>query len=155
MLAGCSASGVQAGSVLNIGLTDDFNSLNADNVTDEAAIDVNREIANLVNPSFFFSDSNGELVANSEFGKVEVLSDNPLTVRYALTGRAKWSDGVKVSARDLMLSWLAARNPADAGFNSIRSGSGLKFATSTSPDKLEFPCVAPPRAAAAVGNVFH
>ena len=131
MLAGCSASGVQAGSVLNIGLTDDFNSLNADNVTDEAAIEVNREIANLINPSFFFSDSNGELVANSEFGTVEVLSDSPLTVRYALTGRAKWSDGVKVSARDLMLSWLAARNPADAGFNSMRSGSGLKFATST------------------------
>jgi peptide/nickel transport system substrate-binding protein len=131
LLAGCSASGVQTGSILNIGLTDDFNSLNADNVTDEAAIDVNREIANLINPSFYFSDSAGELVANSEFGTVEVLSESPLKVRYALSGRAKWSDGVGVSARDLMLSWLAARNPADAGFNSIRSGSGLKFATST------------------------
>lgn len=130
-LAACSASGVQAGSVLNIGLTNDFNSLNADNVTDEAAIDVNGEIANLVNPSFYFIDSSGELAANTDFGVVEVLSENPLKVRYSLSGRAKWSDGVKVSARDLMLSWLAARNPSDAGFNSIRSGSGLKFATST------------------------
>jgi peptide/nickel transport system substrate-binding protein len=29
-----------------------------------------------------------------------------------------------------MLSWLAARNPADAGFNTVRSGSGLRFTTS-------------------------
>lgn len=131
MLAACSASGVQTGSVLTIGLTNDFNSLNADNVTDEAAIDVNGEIANLVNPSFYFTDSSGELAANADFGAVEVLTESPLKVRYSLSGQAKWSDGVKVSARDLMLSWLAARNPADAGFNSIRSGSGLKFATST------------------------
>lgn len=131
LLAGCAPSGIQVGSVLNIGLTNDFNSLNSDNVTNDAAIAVNQEVANLVNPSFFFTDANGELVANTAFGSVEVLSEKPLKVRYSLTGQAKWSDGVAVTARDLMLSWLAARNPADVGFNSVRSGSGLRFTTAT------------------------
>jgi len=131
LLSACSPSGIQAGSTLSIGLTDDFNSLNSDNITNDAALAVNREVANLINPSFYHLDAKGELVANDAFGSVEVLSERPFKVRYLLTGNAKWSDGVSVSARDLMLSWLAARNPADAGFNSIRSGSGLKFATET------------------------
>ncbi len=129
-LVACSPSALQPGSVLNIGLTDDFNSLNADNVTGEASIVVNEEISKLTNASFFYTDGNGELVANENFGSVEVVNESPLRVRYSLTGKAKWSDGVAVSARDLMLSWLAARNPADAGFNTVRAGSGLRFTTS-------------------------
>ncbi len=129
-LVACTPSSLQSGSVLNIGLTDDFNSLNADNVTGEASIVVNEEISKLTNASFFYTDGNGELVANENFGSVEVVNESPLRVRYSLTGKAKWSDGVAVSARDLMLSWLAARNPADAGFNTVRAGSGLRFTTS-------------------------
>jgi peptide/nickel transport system substrate-binding protein len=129
-LVACAPSALQSGSVLNIGLTDDFNSLNADNVTGEAALAVNEEISKLTNASFFFTDANGALLPNENFGSVEVVSESPFRVRYSLTGKAKWSDGVAVSARDLMLSWLAARNPADAGFNTVRAGSGLRFTTS-------------------------
>jgi peptide/nickel transport system substrate-binding protein len=129
-LVACTPSAIQLGSVLNIGLTDDFNSLNADNITGEASLAVNEEISKLTNASFFYTDAKGVLVPNDRFGSVEVVSDSPLRVRYALTGNAKWSDGVEVSARDLLLSWLAARNPADAGFNTVRSGSGLRFTTS-------------------------
>ncbi len=129
-LVACTPGSLQSGSVLNIGLTDDFNSLNADNVTGEASLVVNEEISKLTNASFYFTDANGALVANENFGSVEIVSERPLRVRYSLTGKAKWSDGVAVSARDLMLSWLAARNPADAGFNSVRAGSGLRFTTS-------------------------
>lgn len=129
-LVACSPTSLQQGSVLNIGLTNDFNSLNADNVTGEASLAVNEEISKLTNPSFFFTDAAGVLVPNENFGSVEVVSESPFRVRYALTGKAKWSDGVALSARDLMLSWLAARNPADAGFNTVRAGSGLRFTTS-------------------------
>lgn len=129
-LVACAPSALQSGSVLNIGLTDNFNSFNADNITGEASLAVNEEISKLTNASFFFTDAKGALVANESFGSVEVVGESPLRVRYALTGNAKWSDGVAVSARDLMLSWLAARNPADAGFNTVRSGSGLRFTTS-------------------------
>lgn len=129
-LVACAPSALQPGSVLNIGLTDDFNSLNADNMTGEASLAVNEEISKLTNASFFFTDASGALVPNKNFGSVEVVGESPLRVRYALSGNAKWSDGVAVSARDLMLSWLAARNPADAGFNTVRAGSGLRFTTS-------------------------
>ncbi len=131
MLSACAPSALQQGSLLNIALTDDFNSLNADNVTGDASLAVNEEVSKLVNPSFFFTDANAQLVPNETFGAVEILSESPFKVRYSLTGSAKWSDGVAVSARDLMLSWLAARNPIDAGFNTIRSGSGLRFANQT------------------------
>lgn len=129
LLAACAPSALQPGSVLNIALTDDFNSLNSDNVTGDASLLANEEVSKLVNPSFFYTDASGKLVANESFGSVEVLSENPFKVRYSLTGTAKWSDGASVSARDLMLSWLAARNPLDAGFNTVRAGSGLRFAT--------------------------
>ena len=125
MLSACAPNVLQPGSLLNIALTDDFNSLNADNVTGDASLQVNEEVSKLVNPSFFYTDANAQLVANDKFGAVEILSESPFKVRYSLTGNAKWSDGVAVSARDLMLSWLAARNPIDAGFNTIRSASGL------------------------------
>ena len=129
-LTACSPTGIQSGSQISIALTNDFNSTNADNVTNDAALAVNREVSALLNPSFFHMDETGTLVANKEFGSVTVLGKNPLRVEYALTGKAKWSDGVAVSADDLLLSWLAARNPLDAGFESVRRGSGLKWTTS-------------------------
>jgi peptide/nickel transport system substrate-binding protein len=131
-LTSCSSTGLQAGSVINIAETDDFNSFNADNITNEASLAVNAEVSRLINPSFYYTDASGALVANEKFGSVTLISKSPFKVTYALTGEAKWSDGVAVSAYDLMLSWLAARNPADAGFDTIRSASGLKF-TSVAP----------------------
>ncbi len=136
-LTGCSSNGIQSGSAIRIALLNDFNSLNADNVTSDGAIATNKEIAALTSPSFYFLDADESLVSNEEFGTVTVVSKQPYKVRYTLTGAAKWSDGQMVSANDLLLSWLAAKNPLDAGFNSIRSGSGLKWANSVpvvSPD---------------------
>lgn len=129
-MTACSPTGIQSGSQISIALTNDFNSTNADNATNDAALAVNREVSALLNPSFFHMDEAGALVANEEFGSVTVLGKNPLRVEYALTGKAKWSDGVAVSADDLLLSWLAARNPLEVGFESVRRGSGLKWTTS-------------------------
>ena len=128
-LTACAASGIEAGSSISIAQTDDFNSLNADNVTTEASLAVNQDVSNLVNPSFYFIDSSGQLVANEKFGKVELVSQKPFKVSYSLSGLANWSDGEQMTARDLMLSWLAARNPADSGFNTVRVGSGLRWST--------------------------
>jgi peptide/nickel transport system substrate-binding protein len=130
-LSACSPNGIQAGSIINIAETNDFNSFNADNTTSDASLAVNAEISNLINPSFYYTDAAGKLVANEEFGSVTVVSKSPLKVAYQLTGKAKWSDGQALTADDLLLSWLAARNPADSGFDSVRKGSGLKWTTST------------------------
>ncbi|MEY4499683.1 MAG: hypothetical protein RL319_671 [Actinomycetota bacterium] len=129
-LTACSTGGVQAGSVIRVGLLNDFNSINADNVTADGALETNQEVAALTVPSFYYVEADETLVANQEFGTVTVVSKQPYQVRYTLTGAAEWSDGQKVTANDLLLSWLAARNPLDAGFNSSRTGSGLKWATS-------------------------
>ena len=126
-LSSCATSGIQSGTALSIAQIDEFNSLNSDNVTTEASLAVNQEVSTLINPTFFYIDADGELVANEKFGTVEILSQKPFKVRYGLTGEASWSDGQQVTARDLMLSWLAGRNPADAGFNTVRAGSGLRF----------------------------
>ncbi len=129
-LTACSTGGIQVGSAIRVALLNDFNSLNADNVTADGSLETNQEVAALTTPSFYYVDSDETLVANKEFGTVTVVSKQPYQVRYTLTGAAKWSDGQEVSANDLLLSWLAARNPLDAGFNSSRTGSGLKWATS-------------------------
>lgn len=129
-LSACSTNGVQAGSVIRIALLNDFNSINADNVTADGSLATNQQIAALLDPGFYFVESDETLVPNKDFGTVTVISKSPYQVRYELTGKAKWSDGQAVTANDLLLSWLAARNPLDAGFNSSRTGSGLRWANS-------------------------
>jgi peptide/nickel transport system substrate-binding protein len=129
-LTACSTGGVQLGSVIRVALLNDFNSLNADNVTADGSLATNQEVAALTTPSFYYVESDESLVANKDFGTVTVVSKQPFQVRYSLTGNAKWSDGQAVTANDLLLSWLAAKNPLDAGFNSSRTGSGLKWASS-------------------------
>lgn len=129
-LTGCATNGVQAGSIIRIGLLNDFNSINADNVTADGSLATNQQVAELLNPSFFYIDTDETLTANKDFGSVTVISKQPFRVQYSLTGKAKWSDGQPVTANDLLLSWLAAKNPLDAGFNSSRIGSGLKWASS-------------------------
>lgn len=129
-LTGCATNGVQAGTTLRIALLNDFNSINADNITADGSLATNQQVAELLDPSFYFVDADETLVPNKDFGTVTVISKQPYQVRYSLTGKAKWSDGQAVTANDLLLSWLAARNPLDAGFNSSRIGSGLKWATS-------------------------
>ena len=129
-LTACSTSGLQSGSSINIALGEGFNSINADNATLDASLAVNRQIADLLDPSFFYVDASGSLIPNTTFGSVKVISKYPYVVRYSLTGTAKWSDGQQLTASDLLLSWLAGKNPLDSGFNSNRAGTGLQWATS-------------------------
>lgn len=128
-LSGCSSNGIQSGTVIRIALLNDFNSINGDNVTGDSSLATNQQVAALISPSFYYLDEDESLVPNEDFGTVTVISKNPYQVRYTLTGIAKWSDGQALTANDLLLSWLAARNPLDSGFNSSRAGSGLRWAT--------------------------
>lgn len=138
-LTGCSNSSIAQNTTINLAILGGFNSINADNVTTLDAAQSNLEIANLVRPSFYYIDKAGALVANEKFGTATLVSKNPFKVEYRLTGEAKWSDGSQLDASDLMLSWLAASNPLDAGFDSVRKASGLDAAPTpprVSADKL-------------------
>ena len=143
-LTGCSSNSIIVDSEISIAQLNSFDSFNADVSTSIDAQLVNSEISYLTTPSFFYTDAAGELIANEAFGSV-VVEDNasgPM-VTYKLQGSAKWSDGVPLDESDLLLSWLAAADPTNAGFNSVRSASGLKFAlpqdcTPTNCESLSF-----------------
>ena len=68
-------------------------------------------------------------MANSLLGKVEVVSSSPLKVKYTLVDGASWSDGTAIDAADLALSLAAGSSAAGVNFYSIRSGTGLAFAS--------------------------
>lgn len=49
----------------------------------------------------------GEFVPDPSFGTVEILKDDPFTVRYDLA-EPSWSDGVPLDAADLVLGWASS-----------------------------------------------
>ena len=69
-------------------------------------------------PGFYYIDNKLNVVRNEKFGKMEKISDNPLTVKYTINDGVKWSDGTPVTAADLLLQWAAFSgyyNDADRG----------------------------------------
>ena len=128
-LTGCSSNAIIVDSEISIAQLNSFDSFNGDVATSIDAQQVNSEISYLTTPAFYYTDASGELIANEAFGSVVVVDEaaGPMAT-YKLQGSAKWSDGVALDESDLLLSWLAAADPTEAGFNSVRSTSGLKFA---------------------------
>lgn len=49
----------------------------------------------------------GEFVADPSFGTVEIVGNDPFTVRYDLA-EPMWSDGIPLDAADLLLGWAGA-----------------------------------------------
>jgi peptide/nickel transport system substrate-binding protein len=76
----------------------------------------NTQILEAIRSEFNHYDEHSELVTDTSFGRYELLSNDPLTVRYTIAEGVTWSDGVPVDAADLMLAWVAdsgALNTAD------------------------------------------
>ncbi|MEN9752824.1 MAG: hypothetical protein RL670_515 [Actinomycetota bacterium] len=129
-LTGCSASdSIQAGTQISIGEVRGLDSLNPDVATSLQAKAPNADLGQLTTVGFYTSDAAGNLVPNEAFGTAKVIETFPFTVSYSLSGSATWSDGTKVDATDLLLSWLSASQSEKYGFHSIRADSGLRYAT--------------------------
>jgi peptide/nickel transport system substrate-binding protein len=129
-LAGCSASSsIQAGSQISIGEVRGLDSLNPDVASSPQAKTPNADLGQLTTVGFYTPDAAGNLVANTAFGTAKIVETFPFTVTYSLTGAATWSDGTKVDATDLLLSWLAASQSDKYGFHSVRATSGLRYST--------------------------
>ena len=67
----------------------------------------NTAIVEATKSSFNSYDAHGNLLEDSSFGNYRVLSMHPFTVRYTINDGVTWSDGTRVDAADLMLSWAA------------------------------------------------
>lgn len=137
VLAGCQAGGtgseVQSGTTVKVAQNSAMTSLNAQTALNYATYNSNVTYM-LQGPGFNYYNSDKELVKNTKFGTYEKLSDDPLTIKYTIADGVKWSDGVPVSASDMILSWgssISKYNNAKSGvdFGSINQGSGLDFVT--------------------------
>ncbi len=106
-LVGCTSDTVapdRAGTVV-VAVASPFTSLNAsvpDGRTGGSTL-----VRGLAQDELVGLDDAGSAVPDAAVGTVEKLAGSPLTVRYTLTGRAHWSDGVAVSPADLLLEWAA------------------------------------------------
>ncbi len=125
-LTSCSGGAV-ANSIINVAEIGELQSINTD-VADASTAHNQAELANLTTASFYNLDEAGNLVANTKLGTVEIVTQSPFTVRYAIAEGAKWSDGVVIDAADLALSFAAGRELQSIDFGSVRAGTGIQFA---------------------------
>lgn len=129
-LSSCSTpNGLVVGTTVNLGQIGVINSINSDVAGARDGQQNADELANLTTSKFFELDESGQLVANPLLGTVEVLSSDPLKVKYTLAKSAAWSDGAAIDAADLALSFAAGAGTAGINFYSIRNTTGLAFAS--------------------------
>ena len=129
-LSACSGlNGPISGSEVTVGFATSMSSINTDLAGSVDQRRASSDLANLTTPSFYSIGSDGNLTPNVDFGTVEVINQKPFTVKYLLTGKATWTDGTKVTATDLLLSWAASSNFAGYDFKSSRAENGFRYAT--------------------------
>lgn len=56
----------------------------------------------------FYYDGDSQLINNDSFGTCTLDSLDPLTVTYHINDGVQWSDGVPVTAADLIMGWVAS-----------------------------------------------
>ncbi|WP_326948107.1 ABC transporter family substrate-binding protein [Arthrobacter sp. RIT-PI-e] len=80
-----------------------FSSFNSNSSTGN--VDINGKIAYATHSGFVYLNNDLEIVENEDFGTMEVLSEDPLSVRYTVNEGVNWSDGEPVDGGDLLLTW--------------------------------------------------
>ena len=84
--------------------------LSFNNNTTHSNATANANIQYLTNTGFTYFDQDLNLINNDQFGTCEVISLDPLTVKYTVNEGVTWSDGVQIGAADMVLSWGAQSN---------------------------------------------
>ncbi|GGD89991.1 ABC transporter substrate-binding protein [Microbacterium murale] len=104
-LAGCSPAlpeSVVPDTKVVVGWTGAFTSTNAAASPTAGNIDIAQMIR-----GDFGDVVDGDFVPDEGFGTVEIVSDDPFTVRYDLA-EPSWSDGTPLDAADLLVGWAAS-----------------------------------------------
>jgi peptide/nickel transport system substrate-binding protein len=107
LLSGCAtgAADIVEGSSISVGWNQGFYSANSSTTNGNASANAN--ILYMANSGFNYYDSESSLIKNEQFGTYELVSEDPLTVKYTVNSGVKWSDGAAVDASDMLLSWVA------------------------------------------------
>ncbi len=98
-----SASGEATGGNIRVVEVNAFSSFNSN--SSEGNVDINGKIAYATHSGFNYINNDLEVVANEDFGTIEVLSEDPLSVKYTVNEGVNWSDGEPVDGGDLLLEW--------------------------------------------------
>jgi peptide/nickel transport system substrate-binding protein len=105
-LSACTAeTGIVENSSLTVAWNQPFYSFNANTTNGNATANAN--ILYMTQQWFNYYDDQQNLVKNEDFGTYELVSQDPLVVKYTVNKDITWSDGVKVDAADLLLQWGA------------------------------------------------
>ncbi|HWL77132.1 ABC transporter family substrate-binding protein [Microbacterium sp.] len=118
-ISGCAAgggdngddSGLIEGSSITAAWNQAFYSYNGQTSFGNAT--ANNNITYLTLDGFNYYNNTPELVQNTSFGTYEMLSEDPLTIKYTVNEDVTWSDGTPVDAADLMLQWAALSRALD------------------------------------------
>ncbi|MFG6445251.1 ABC transporter family substrate-binding protein [Microbacterium sp. P06] len=115
-LAGCTTAPqaetpTESGGTITVATTNAFTSFNAD--TPDANLDTNGMVGYLTGVSgglglggFLRLDKDYSVLQNDDFGTMEVVSEDPLTVSYTLNEGLTWSDGEPITADDMLVNWV-------------------------------------------------
>lgn len=101
----------------------------------------NSAVLQAVDSSFNRYDAASELVTDTSFGQYQLLSNDPLTVKYTIADGVTWSDGVPVDAADLLLAWVAnsgARNSKGVSDSAYRDPETGRYSTPFPGDVVHF-----------------
>lgn len=119
VISGCAAgggeevddSGLVEGSSITAAWNQPFYSMNGNTSFGNAT--ANNNINYLTLDGFNYYNNTPELVKNESFGSYELVSEDPLTVKYTIAEGVNWSDGTPVDAADLLLNWAALSRSLD------------------------------------------
>lgn len=108
LLAGCTAEPPQDAPTppptsATVGIVGELTSFNPG--TPHGDTPANRAVAQILDESFAYVDDELQVAANTGFGQIERMSNDPLTVVYQLHQNRMWSDGRTVTLDDLLFGW--------------------------------------------------
>lgn len=105
-LAACSAqSAIVENTAVTVAWNQPLYSFNSSTSSGNAT--ANAVILYLTQQSFNYYDADQQLIDNEDFGTMELVSEDPMTVKYTINDDVTWSDGVAVDTTDLLLNWAA------------------------------------------------
>lgn len=86
--------------------TNEFTSTNAISATGN--LDINGKVNYLTRAGFTYVSDKYEVVPDESFGKMELLSEDPLQIKYTLNEGLEWSDGEPITTDDLVFGWAVS-----------------------------------------------
>ncbi|WOO98745.1 ABC transporter family substrate-binding protein [Micrococcus terreus] len=109
---------------------DEFTSYNG--VQSNTYSTYNSAVADRLFSSFYYFGTDGTIHPNEDLGTYELISEDPMQVKYTINPDAKWSDGTDVTALDYQLQWAAdnaniTNADGDQLFDSISAEAGLRI----------------------------